>query len=594
MGQTPTQSVTTARIKPLSLQLSNQIAAGEVVERPASVVKELLENAIDSGADQISIDIERGGSSLIRISDNGQGIVKQDLCLAVTRHATSKLHTLNELEQVNSLGFRGEALASISAVSRLSIKSLSRESPSIKSQNCDNDRAWMIDTGTDNDFANYTAEPEPVSHPQGTTIEVRDLFFNTPARRKFLRTLKTEFRHIDEIVKRIALSRFNIAFKLSHNNKIVRNLPKAVTDKAILLRISKLLSPEFIQHACRVDFNAKNFTHSYIRLWGWVADPQLERKQPDWQLFYVNGRYIRDKLVNHAMRQVFQSLLSSENYPAYILYLEIDPAQVDVNVHPTKHEVRFRQTRLVHDFIYSALNQVLSAEEAGLSAESANLPVKEPVTDKTTNASEQGEFNERNGITNPQSTSAADTEIYDSDGTSRDIAEKGEYYNRFASRVDNISARSGAINAETINEEKVNAQLQGLKALYQKKAGLSLQGKEEGTYFGQYLSSIDGQYILTQQDDRLFIIDINKALLTIFESLFKPGLKENILIPQSVSMEALKIEQLLFNQSLLSQWGMDISQISPDAVLVRTLPAIPFLLHCEIDPELFMISWRMA
>ena len=353
MGQMPTQLSPAARIKTLSLQLANQIAAGEVVERPASVVKELLENAIDAGASQISIDIEHGGSSLIRICDNGQGIVKQDLCLAVTRHATSKLHTLNELEKMDSLGFRGEALASISAVSRLAIKSRSSEA----------DRAWMIDTGTDSDFANYYAEPEPVSHPQGTTIEVRDLFFITPARRTFLRTVKTEFRHIDEIVKRLALSRFNVAFKLSHNHKLLRNLPKAVTDKAIIQRISKLLSADFIQHAYRVDFSTKNFgSTGALRLWGWVASPQLERKLADWQLFYVNGRFIRDKLVNHALRQVYQHLLTNETYPAYLLYLEIEPTQVDVNVHPTKHEVRFRQTRLVHDFIFSALNEALSIE----------------------------------------------------------------------------------------------------------------------------------------------------------------------------------------------------------------------------------------
>jgi DNA mismatch repair protein MutL len=629
MGQTPTKFVPTARIKPLSLQLANQIAAGEVVERPASVVKELLENAIDSGATQISIEIERGGSSLIRISDNGHGIVKQDLSLAVTRHATSKLHTLNELEQVNSLGFRGEALASISAVSRLLIKSKSTG----------DDLAWMIDTGTDNDFANYTAEPEPVSHPPGTSIEVRDLFFNTPARRKFLRTIKTEFRHIDEIVKHIALSRFNTAFKLSHNNKIVRNLPKAVTDRAILQRISKLLAPEFIQHAHRVDFSAKNFTHSgHIRLWGWVANPQLERKQADWQLFYVNGRFIRDKLINHALRQVYQNLLSGENYPAYLLYLEIDPVQVDVNVHPAKHEVRFRQTRLVHDFIYSALNQALSpeepVEEEGLPAESENLSVAERETDKNSvvipeqraeqrveQRVEQREFNQ-GSETSSQSNSVAGIQVNDSYGNNQDIAEQGEYYNRFASRanfpykssdakntdvvnIDPINPdlinsdpknsdpkNSDSINSDPINNDKVNAQLQGLKGLYQKKVAPSLQGNEKEAFFGQYLSCIGGRYMLTQQGDRLFVIEIKKALQKIFESLFKPGQKKTILIPQSVSVEPWKLEQLLLNQSLLSEWGMDISQISPDAVLFRTLPAMPFLMHCEISPELFMKSWQ--
>ena len=261
------------------------------------MVKELLENAIDAQSNQIHIEIERGGSALIRISDDGTGINKDDLALAVTRHATSKLQTLTELEKIMSLGFRGEALASISAVSKLSIKSKQAEQ----------EQAWMINTGTDSDFADYTAEAEPVAHSQGTTIDVRELFFNTPARRKFMRTVKTEFKHIDDIVKRIALSQFDIAFKLTHNKKLLRNLPRAVTEKAISQRISKLFSPEFLSHAKKVEFSSDHFSNmGTLRLWGWVSAPQWHRKQADWQYFYVNVRYIKDKLVNHALRQAYK------------------------------------------------------------------------------------------------------------------------------------------------------------------------------------------------------------------------------------------------------------------------------------------------
>ena len=285
------------------------------------MVKELLENALDAHADRIEIDIERGGIALIRISDNGDGINKEDLSLAVTRHATSKLQTLSDLEKVNSLGFRGEALASISAVSKLSLKSKSAEQ----------DQAWMVDTGTETDFADYSAPAEPAAHPQGTTIEVRDLFYNTPARRKFMRTVKTEFKHIDEVLKRIALSQFDVAFKLTHDKKIIRNLPKAITEKAVNQRISKLFSPEFLSHTNKVDYKSNHFSQvGTIRLWGWVSRPGWHRNQSDWQYFYVNGRYIKDRLVNHALRQAYQELLAADTYAAYILYLQIDPQQVDI------------------------------------------------------------------------------------------------------------------------------------------------------------------------------------------------------------------------------------------------------------------------
>ncbi|WP_371187764.1 DNA mismatch repair endonuclease MutL [Thalassotalea maritima] len=324
----------------LPARLANQIAAGEVVERPASVVKELVENAIDAGATKINIDIEKGGSKRIRIIDNGHGIKKDELTLALSRHATSKIKNLDDLESINSLGFRGEALASISSVSRLTLTSKPAEQ----------DSAWQaIALGRD-----MQVEVKPAAHPNGTCIDVEDLFFNTPARRKFLRTEKTEFSHIDEVVKRIALSNLSLSFTLNHNGKTVRQYRAAKTDKQIEKRIAAICSQGFVDNAL-----ALSFEHHGMRLWGWIAAPSFARSQNDLCYSYVNGRMMRDKLINHAIRQAYGHLLSRDSYPAFVLYFELDFAEVDVNVHPAKHEVRFHQARLVHDFICAAIEQTL-------------------------------------------------------------------------------------------------------------------------------------------------------------------------------------------------------------------------------------------
>ncbi|MGO5000486.1 DNA mismatch repair endonuclease MutL [Oceanisphaera sp. W20_SRM_FM3] len=341
-------------IRILPARLANQISAGEVVERPASVVKELIENSLDAGATRIEVDIDKGGAKLIRIRDNGAGINKEELALALSRHATSKVSTLEDLECIMSLGFRGEALASISSVSRLTLTSKTAE------QN----EAWQaMAEGRD-----MEVKLIPASHPTGTTLEVSDLFFNTPARRKFMRTEKTEFTHIDELIRRMALSRFDVDWVLRHNGKQVRQYRAARLPSQQDKRLAAICGTPFMQAAIKVDCEQHG-----LRLWGWLVAPEGARSQPDVQYTYVNGRMMRDKLLNHAVRQAYGERLATDSHGAFVLYLELDASEVDVNVHPAKHEVRFHQARLVHDFIYQVLAQALEQAPSLLAEPVATL-----------------------------------------------------------------------------------------------------------------------------------------------------------------------------------------------------------------------------
>lgn len=332
-------------------QLVNQIAAGEVVERPASVIKELVENSLDAGADRVDVDVAQGGVKLIRITDNGHGLYAEDMPLALSRHATSKVGSLEDLERINSMGFRGEALPSIASVSRLTLTS--REQSAGHAWELNPDQAAVL----------------PAAHPVGTTIMVRDLFYNTPARRKFLKTEKTEFGHIEQTLRRLALARPDVAFQLQHNGRTVFNAGRALDTAAQQQRVAGLVGAAFLE-------NALSFEHSAagLSLSGWVARPTFSRSQADMQYFYVNGRAVRDRLVTHAVRQAFQDVLFHGRHPAYVLFLELDPVLVDVNVHPTKHEVRFREGRLVHDFIFRTLHQVLADERPPEAAPDSTAP----------------------------------------------------------------------------------------------------------------------------------------------------------------------------------------------------------------------------
>jgi len=330
------------RIHTLPRQLANQIAAGEVVERPASVVKELLENAIDARADRIRIDLDRGGIARIRISDNGHGIHPDDLGLALDRHSTSKLATEEDLQHIQSLGFRGEALGAIASVSRLSIHTAS--DPDGQGR-CLQSNGSHIDAIT------------PVAHKPGTTVEVRDLFFNTPARRKFLRTEWTEYQHVQTVIKQIALSHFEISFTVYHNGRRVMYFPAATTE--YIRRVSDVLGKGFVKHAQPLDCSC-----GALRLWGWLGEPSIARNQTDRQYIYLNGRSIRDKQVNHAIRIAFSDRIYPGRYPCYVLLLEMEPNLADVNVHPAKHEVRFSHARDVHDFIHASVLQALNGSLA--------------------------------------------------------------------------------------------------------------------------------------------------------------------------------------------------------------------------------------
>ena len=351
-------------IEILPARLANQIAAGEVVERPASVVKELVENALDAGATKIRIDIEKGGAKRIRIVDNGKGIVKEELTLALSRHATSKIKDLDDLEAIASLGFRGEALASISSVARLTLTSKPEEQ----------EQAWQaFAEGRD-----MAVNVQPAAHPNGTTVDVVDLFFNTPARRKFLRTEKTEFSHIEEVIKRIALARFDVSFILTHNGKQVRHYRQCQNRDSYAKRVAQVCGQAFIGQALEVQSE-----HHDIKLWGWIAHPEFTRSQNDLCYSYVNGRMMRDKLINHAIKQSYSEWLLPEQYPAFVLFLELDYKEVDVNVHPAKHEVRFHQGRYVHDFIYSVCHGALAQHcSPALVDEQVIQPISEQSADR--------------------------------------------------------------------------------------------------------------------------------------------------------------------------------------------------------------------
>lgn len=333
-------------IRALPPQLVNQIAAGEVVERPASVVKELLENSLDAGARRIEIDVDDGGKRLIRIRDDGTGIPKSELSLALSRHATSKIASLEELERIASLGFRGEALPSIASVSRLTLRS----------RTADDEMGFSVESSGNDDCS----EPAPVPHGVGTTIEVRDLFYNTPARRKFLRTDNTEYKHLEDVVRRIAMSRDGVEIIMRRNQKPSFHLQAGADLVGRERRVAEICGKAFMEQAIHVEQEGAG-----LRIEGWIGLPTFSRSQADLQYFFVNGRMVKDKLIAHAVRQAYQDVLYHGRHPAFVLHFSMDPAGVDVNAHPTKHEVRFRDSRLVHDFLFRSIHQALASVRPG-------------------------------------------------------------------------------------------------------------------------------------------------------------------------------------------------------------------------------------
>jgi len=520
------------RINLLSQRLANQIAAGEVVERPASVIKELLENSLDAGASRLDIDVEQGGVKLMKVKDNGSGIVKDDLALALSRHATSKILELDDLERIGSLGFRGEALASISSVSHLVMQSKAVAEP--------DSTGWQVQ----NDGQDMKASIKPVAHPQGTTVEVRDLFFNTPARKKFLKTEKTEYSRIDEVVKRLALSRFDVQFNLSHNNRAVHQLLAANSDAEKQRRVGLVCGPAFIENAVAIDVERAG-----LRLWGWVSLPTFSRSQTDLQYFYVNGRTIRDKLVAHAIKQAYRDVLFHGRHPAYVLYLELDPAAVDVNVHPTKHEVRFRDSRLVHDFLFSALHKALA--EVRPTIDSASSHDRERYEESPVNSPYAQAFNSES--------SQAPLRLQESYNLDSSLSEPRvtNYY-----QGDRGALSSGQIQAQMAALGKLSEQ------------------DEEVPPLGYAIAQLHGIYILAQNKEGLIVVDMHAAHERItYERMKLACMNEELkmqplLVPVSLAVSQSEADCVEEHHETLLQYGVELERVASESIVVRQVPSI--------------------
>jgi DNA mismatch repair protein MutL len=504
-------------IRPLSPELINQIAAGEVIERPSSVVKELVENSLDAGATRIEVDIEAGGARLIRVRDDGDGIHADQLPLAVASHATSKIGSFDDLEHVASMGFRGEALASASSVSRFALVSRVRDQAA----------AFRIEV----DGGKLQAAC-PAQHPQGTTVEVRDLFYNVPARRKFMRAERTEFAHIDDLLKSLALARSSVEFRLSHNGKPVRIWKAARDEQAALQRVAEVLGAQFPAQSLRIDHAAAG-----LHLSGWVGLPTASRAQPDAQYFYVNGRLVRDRIVAHAVRQAYADVLFHGRHAAFVLYLELDPAGVDVNVHPAKHEVRFREQRLVHDFLYRTLHEVLAltragqvssqAQEAGgnLRMVGAVAPVPMPM---------------------PQAWSAHGGQSRLSLGVR-----------------DEPLAGYAALLGEAPRQ-------------------LPIADSEPGAAppLGFAIAQLKNIYVLAENDQGLILVDMHAAHERITYEKLKSGRSgsclrsQMLLVPLSVALSAREAAAAEEYAEALADWGLELSRSGPASIVVRRIPAL--------------------
>ncbi|WP_342754704.1 DNA mismatch repair endonuclease MutL [Pantoea sp. MBD-2R] len=534
-------------IQVLPPQLANQIAAGEVVERPASVVKELVENSLDAGATRIDIEIDKGGAKLIRIRDNGSGIGKDELAMALARHATSKITSLDDLEAIVSLGFRGEALASISSVSRLTLTSRTEAQT----------EAWQAYAeGREMDVT-----VKPAAHPVGTTLEVLDLFYNTPARRKFMRTEKTEFNHIDEIIRRIALARFDVAFSLTHNGKLIRQYRGVSDTTQRERRLGSICGTAFLTHALAIEWQ-----HGDLSLRGWVADPAGSRAVSELQYCYVNGRMMRDRLINHAIRQAYQDKLGDDHQPAYVLYLEIDPHQVDVNVHPAKHEVRFHQSRLVHDFIYQGVVSVLQetgAETLPASAEETPVERWQPANRP---AAGGNHFSSPAPVNDTRSASSSSQTNLRGDGTGR--ASPGAWQ-----RQEPVyQKKEGAAYQQLLRTpEPPRAQEMAPELPRKEEAPLSAHSQS----FGRVLTVFNNDFALVEARERLALISLPTASRWLKQAQLEPGQEglkpQPLLIP--VRMKVAKSERDVISQyaELLIQMGIEL-QADGQHVTLRAVP----------------------
>jgi DNA mismatch repair protein MutL len=512
-------------IQVLSPQLANQIAAGEVVERPASVLKELVENSLDAGAQSIDIDIEQGGVKLIRIRDDGCGIAEDDLPLALSRHATSKIGNLEDLEAVSSLGFRGEALASIASVSRLSLTS-----------NHGEDKAWKaVSEGRD-----MEVDIQPASHPVGTSVEVRDLFFNTPARRKFLRTEKTEYNRIDESIKKLALSRFDVAFNLRHNQRAQLSLRPASTQLEQEKRVADICGAPFMEQALYVD----NDRHG-LRLWGWIGLPTFSRSQADLQHFFVNGRSIRDKVVSHAVRQAYQDVLYHGRHPAYVLFLEITPADVDVNVHPTKHEVRFRESGSIHSFISSTIKKALAEDRPQDHLQSNNSSISGNSGQPFSPQLDQQALQQNSQW---QPSMQFSDHRPSSHGTEAPMAAYQSLYS-----TDQASLPETPLDFNT---------------------------QQDVPPLGYAIAQLKGIYILAENSAGLIVVDMHAAHERITYERMKRDfddqglISQPLLVPESLAVSQREADAAEQHNDIFTKLGFTIERAAAENIIVRQIPAI--------------------
>jgi DNA mismatch repair protein MutL len=505
-------------IRLLPPELINQIAAGEVIERPSSVVKELVENSLDAGARRIEVDIEAGGARLIRVRDDGNGIVPDELPLAVASHATSKIGSFDDLERVVSMGFRGEALASVSSVSRFALTSRGREQPA----------AFRIEVD-----GGRLQEARPAQHPQGTSVEVRDLFYNVPARRKFMRAERTEFAHIDDLLKSLALARSTVEFRLSHNGKPVRIWKAAVDEQAALQRVAEVLGADFPAQSLRVDHAMAG-----LHLSGWVGLPTASRAQADSQYFYVNGRLVRDRIVAHAVRQAYADVLFHGRHASFVLYLDLDPAGVDVNVHPAKHEVRFREQRLVHDFLFRTLHEALAQTRAG----QHGLPTTET-------APEAGD--------SPAALLPS-------------AAPPAAWPGQFSQSRLSLGVRDAPLAgyASLLGDSAVRA------------SPLPLTEEGEVPPLGFAIAQLKSIFVLAENTHGLVLVDMHAAHERITYEKLKSGRtgsslrSQMLLVPLAIAVSAKEAAAAEEHAESLAEWGLDLSRSGPATIVVRRIPAL--------------------
>ncbi len=537
-------------IRVLPEQLIHQIAAGEVIERPASVLKELIENSLDAGAKRIEVEIEEGGVRLCRVRDDGNGIAREDLALALSRHATSKIVTIDDLERVGTLGFRGEALPSIASVSRMSLTSRNADSPVGYMVSADNGRL---------------SELEPAPHGIGTSVEVRDLFFNVPARRKFLRTERTETQHISRMVERLALSRFETSFRLCAGRRVVGDYPAAETQLQREQRVAQIVGEEFIANALYVEHEAAG-----CRLRGWLCQPTFARAQPDLQHFYLNGRMLRDRLVASAIRLGFRDVIFNGRHPAYVLFMDIDAQQVDVNAHPAKLEVRFRDGRHVHDFLFRSVERVLRDTYAGAAGASTPPASASHLAPPAAAASWPA-----------RGPGQAAPGGYGSNGFGHSYRHQSSLGLRAAPGSQAFSSGGLAEASPAGGGESASEHSPGAAA------AAVLDAAAQTPPLGFALAQLHGIYILSQAPDGLILVDMHAAHERTTYERMKEALangevaSQPLLVPIPVALSPGEAEVLEEHADALLRTGLEIARSGPASIQVRAVPA--FLSAIDLD-----------